>query len=450
MTKDLTCGHPLRIIFDFAVPVFFGYLFQQFYNLVDTVIVGQFLGVQSLAAVGSTGALHFFIIGFCMGLCSGFSIPVAQRFGAKDFSSMRKFVYNAGVLCLIFGTVITFVTSIFCRELLVFLRTPEDVLDMAYSYLVIIFMGIPVIIFYNILAGIIRSLGDSKTPLYFLVISAVLNIFLDLFFICVVKNGIAGAAYATVIAQAVSGVLCFFYMRAKFEVLRLSKDERKTDSKKMLILLGVGVPMGLQYSVTAIGSVILQSAVNILGSIYVAAMSTGAKIIMFFSTPFDALGTTMATYGGQNVGAARIDRLNTGLFWGCVMGFVYSFIAFFVLFFFESTITQFFMSRNESAETVMEVTRNIRFYILTNSASYILLALVNIVRFMIQGMGFSKLAIFAGAFELIGRAAIGILFVPIFGFKAGCFASPLAWVLADAFLIPAYFASRKKLLKMLS
>ncbi len=450
MTKDLTSGHPLRIIFNFAVPVFFGYLFQQFYNLVDTVIVGQFLGVSSLAAVGSTGSLHFLIIGFCMGLCAGFSIPVAQRFGAKDFSSMRKFVYNAAVLCVIFSIVLTALTVAFCRNILVLLQTPQDVLDMAYSYLVIIFAGIPVIIFYNVLAGIIRSVGDSKTPLYFLVISAMLNIFLDLFFIRVLKTGIPGAAYATVIAQGVSGISCFFYMRAKFDILILRKEDYRVEAKKMRALLGVGVPMGLQYSVTAVGSVILQSAVNVLGSIYVAAMSTGSKITMFFATPFDAMGTTMATYAGQNVGAAKIDRLNEGLFWCCFLGFAYSIVAFIGLYFFGENFAYFFMNRNESPEIVVEVAHNIKIYLFANTASYILLALVNIVRFMIQGMGFSKFAIFAGAFELIGRATIGILFVPVFGFAAVCFASPLAWVLADAFLIPAYFSSRNKLIKMLS
>ena len=213
MTKDLTVGHPLKIIFNFAVPVFFGYLFQQFYNLVDTIIVGQFLGVDALAAVGSTGSLNFFIIGFCMGICSGFAIPVAQRFGAGDYTSMRQFIFNSWILILIFSVVITSLSVIFCREMLVFLKTPENILDMSYSYFVIILAGIPVAFFYNILSGIIRSVGDSKTPLYFLMISACLNIALDLLFIAVFKMGIPGAAYATVISTAFSGILCFFYMK---------------------------------------------------------------------------------------------------------------------------------------------------------------------------------------------------------------------------------------------
>jgi putative MATE family efflux protein len=448
MTKDLTTGHPLKIIFNFAVPVFFGYLFQQFYNLVDTIIVGQFLGVDALAAVGSTGSLNFFIIGFCMGVCSGFAIPVAQRFGAGDYTSMRQFIFNSWLLVLIFSVVITSLSVIFCREMLVFLKTPDNILDMSYSYFVIILAGIPVAFFYNILSGIIRSVGDSKTPLYFLMISACLNIALDLLFIAVFKMGIPGAAYATVISQGFSGVLCFFYMKAKFEVLRLKKEDKIPSRRKMLSLLGIGVPMGLQYSITAIGSVILQSSVNVLGSVYVASMATAQKISIFFSVPFDALGTTMATYGGQNVGAKKIERLNPGLFWGSAIGFAWSFVALGILFFFTDNLAILFISKNETPETTAFVIRHVFYFLMANGTTYWLLTLVNVVRFMIQGMGFSRLAIFAGVFELIGRGVIGLVFVPLFGFQGACLASPLAWVLADAFLVPAYFSSRRKLIKM--
>lgn len=447
MTKDLTVGSPLKVIFDFAVPVFFGYLFQQFYNLVDTIIVGQFLGVSALAAVGSTGSLNFMIIGFCMGLCSGFAIPVAQKFGAKDFCGMRQFVFNSAVLGGIFAIVLTAVTVIFCRPLLLLLKTPADVIDGAYDYFVVILAGIPVVILYDLLSGIIRSVGDSKTPLYFLIFSAILNIILDLIFIACFGWGIPGAAYATVISQGVAGIICFFYMHRKFEILRLNKEDRVFSSKRSLSLLGTGVPMGLQYSITAIGSVILQAAVNVLGSVYVASIATGAKINIFFATPFDALGTTMATYGGQNVGAGRTERLNSGLFSACIIGFIYSAFAFVVMFFGSEALTNLFMSKNEAPEVIALVCKNVRLFLLVNSACYVLLVLVNVVRFMIQGMGFSTVAVFAGAFELVGRGVIGIVFIPMFGFAAACAASPLAWLLADSFLIPVFFWCCKKLKK---
>lgn len=449
MTKDLTAGQPLKIIFSFAVPVFLGYLFQQFYNLVDTIIVGQFLGVQALAAVGSTGSLNFLIIGFCMGLCSGFAIPVAQRFGGADYTSMRQLIFNSWILLLIFSIVLTVPSVIFCRPLLLLLKTPEDVLDMAYSYFAVILAGIPVTLFYNILSGIIRSVGDSKTPLYFLIFSALLNIVLDLLFIAVFNLGIPGAAEATVISQAAAGILCFFYMKKKFEILRLRKEDKVISTKKMLTLAGIGVPMGLQYSITAIGSVIMQSAVNVLGSLYVASVAAAQKITVFFSTPFDALGTTLATFGGQNVGAKKFERLNKGLFSGCIIGFIYSVTGFFIMLFFSENFALLFISGNEAPETISSIVANVRMFLIMNSAFYFLLTLVNTVRFMIQGMGFSKIAIFAGAFELAGRACIGIFCVPAFGFIAACFASPLAWLLADLFLVPAYFICRKHLIKHL-
>ena len=448
MTKDLTSGHPLRIIFSFAVPVFFGYLFQQFYNLVDTIIVGQFLGVDALAAVGATGSLQFFILGFCIGVCSGFAIPVAQRFGGNDYGAMRQFIFNAWILIAVFSIVITFFTVFFCYEMLSALKTPENIIGMSYSYFVIILSGIPVTFFYNMLAGFIRSVGDSKTPLYFLLISAVLNIALDLLFIAVFKWGIPGAAYATVISQGVSGVLCFFYMKKKFEILRLQKEDKIVSLKRMSTLFGIGVPMGLQYSITAIGSVILQWSVNSLGSIYVASMVTAQKISIFFSTPFDALGTTMATYGGQNVGAHKINRLNPGLFWGCAVGFLWSFVALVILFFFTDNLASLFINKSESPEVIAQVLKNVFYALMPNGCTYCLLTLVNCVRFMIQGMGFSTLAIFAGLAELVGRGFIGIVFVPVLGFKGACLASPLAWVLADSFLIPAYFACRKRLMHL--
>ncbi|WP_178841382.1 MATE family efflux transporter [uncultured Treponema sp.] len=445
MTKDLTVGRPLKVIFNFAVPVFFGYLFQQFYNLVDTIIVGQFLGVSALAAVGSTGSLNFMIIGFCMGLCSGFAIPVAQKFGARDFCGMRQFVFNSAVLAGIFAVVLTAVTVIFCRPLLLLLKTPADVIDGAYDYFVIILAGIPVVILYNLLSGIIRSVGDSRTPLFFLIFSAVFNIILDLVFIACFGWGIPGAAWATVISQGAAGVICLFYMHRKFEILRLNREDRFLSPARSLSLLGTGVPMGLQYSITAIGSVILQAAVNVLGSVYVASIATGAKINVFFATPFDALGTTMATYGGQNVGAGKTGRLNSGLLCACLIGFIYSAFAFVVMFFGSEALTGLFMNRNEEAEVVALVCKNVRLFLLVNSACYVLLVLVNVVRFMIQGMGFSGIAVFAGVFELVGRGIIGIVFIPVFGFAAACAASPLAWLLADGFLIPTFFLCCRKL-----
>ena len=444
MTKDMTNGSPMKLILGFSVPLLFGFLFQQFYNLMDTLIVGRFLGVDALAAVGSTGALNFLIIGFCMGVCNGFAIPLAHKFGAGDESGLRAFMMNAIYLSILFAAVMTVITVVFCRPILEVMQTPENILDGAYIYIVIIFAGIPATYLYNLVAGIIRSMGDSKTPVVFLVIASVLNIGLDLLFIIGTPLGVAGAALATVISQAVSGVACLIYSWKKFEILHPNADERKINGACMKTLCGMGVPMGLQYSITAIGSVILQSAVNTLGSNAVAAMTAGSKIGMFFCCPFDALGSTMATYGGQNVGAKKMDRISGGLKACSILGVSYAIIAFVVLFFLGRHLAMFFV---ESAET--QVIDNVHLFLIINSAFYIALAFVNIVRFLIQGMGYSKFAILAGVCEMVARTLVGFGFVPLFGFPAACFASPVAWIFADAFLFPAYFHVFKKTKRML-
>ena len=273
MTKDMTKGSPLRLILGFAFPMLLGMLFQQFYNLVDTMIVGKTLGVSALAGVGATSSINFMIIGFCMGICSGFAIPVAQQFGAGKYSELRKYVFNGYVCSAVFAVVMTILSVVFCAPILRLLNTPDDIFMHAYNYIVIIFAGIPTVFLYNIVSGIIRSLGDSKTPVYFLVLSSVINIALDFILILYVKMGVAGAGVATVVSQLIAGVGCTIYMYKKFDILKGTKQEKVISKKHISNLCFIGVPMGLQYSITAIGSTILQAAVNGLGSSYVAAMT---------------------------------------------------------------------------------------------------------------------------------------------------------------------------------
>lgn len=430
----------MKLILGFSVPLLFGFLFQQFYNVVDTVIVGRFLGVKALAGVGSTGSLNFLVIGFCIGVCNGFAIPLSHKFGAKDYAGLRRFMANGMWLSIAFAAVLTGTVCVFCRRILVWMKTPEDIFSDAYGYILIIFIGIPVIFLYNMLSGIIRAMGDSRTPLVFLTLSSVLNIALDLLCIIVFRMGVAGAAVATVVSQGVSGVLCLIYMVKKFPVLRVEKEEWRADAGLMRILCGMGIPMGLQYSITAIGSVVLQAAVNTLGSGAVAAVTAGSKVGMFFCCPFDALGSTMATYGGQNVGAGRLDRIGEGMKACSVLGVAYSVIAFAVLYLFGDRLSALFVDQAQAG-----LLADARFFLIVNSAFYIPLAFVNIVRFLIQGMGYSTFAILAGVCEMAARSLAGLLLVPTLGFAGACFASPLAWVFADFFLFPAYFHVKKKL-----
>lgn len=442
-TKDMTSGSPMKLILEFLIPMLFGLLFQQLYNMVDTIIVGKYLGVQALAAVGSTGSINFMIIGFCMGVCSGFAIPVAQKFGEKNETALRRYVANGAWLAVIFAIVMTMVVCVLCEDILILMRTPEDIIDGAYQYIFVIFMGIPAIYLYNLLSGIIRSMGDSKSPLIFLLISSVINIVLDLFTIIVLHMGVAGAAWATVIAQGISGILCLFYMKKKFTILKMQGDEWKLDKRAVQVLCGMGIPMGLQYSITAIGSVVLQTSVNLLGSVAVASVTAGSKVSMFFCCPFDAMGATMATYGGQNVGAKKLDRIGQGLKACVLLGAIYSVIAFVVIYFFSDVIALLFVDADET-----EILVNTRKFLLANVAFYFPLALVNIVRFLIQGLGYSKFAIIAGVCEMIARCFVGFCLVPLFEYTAVCFANPAAWIAADLFLVPAYLFVMKKLREM--
>lgn len=442
--KDMTKGSPIRLILGFAIPLLLGMLFQQFYNLVDMIIVGRFLGSSALAAVGSTGSINFMILGFCMGVCNGFAIPVAQKFGAKDEKQLRYYVANSIWLSIIFAVVMTIAVCALCRNILIWMDTPADIFDASYAYIIVIFMGIPVTYLYNLLSGFMRSLGDSKSPLIFLVISSVLNILFDVVAIAVFHLGVAGAAVATVLAQAISGISSLIYMIRKFPILRVHGEEWKWRGIFVARLCSMGIPMGLQYSITAIGSVILQTAVNGLGSMAVAAMTAGGKLSMFFCCPFDAFGSTMATYAGQNLGAGKLQRVTKGMVQCSFLAAGYSIVAAIVMILFGKNLALLFADSTE-----VELIANVAKLLVINSLFFIPLALVNIIRFAIQGLGFGKLAIFAGVAEMIGRSVVAFGFVARFGFVAACLASPFAWILADVFLIPAYAYCIRKLRPMI-
>lgn len=443
-TKDLTTGSPLKLILGFALPMFMGLLFQQFYSMVDTIIVGKYLGVEPFAGVGSTASLNFMVIGFCMGICGGFAIPIAQMFGAKNYSGLRRMVANCVWLSIAFSVVITMLVVAFCKPILRLMNTPENIFEYAYLYIVIIFAGIPFTILYNVTASIIRSLGDSKTPVFFLIISSVINIALDYIFIVFAGMNVEGAALATVISQGISGIVCTIYMKKHFSILKMEKGDMKPEPAYMVKLVSVGIPMGLQYSITAIGTVVVQTAVNGLGSLYVAGVTAGSRINMFLSCAFEALGQTMAPYAGQNVGAGKIERVGKGVTAGCICGFVVSAAMLVVVLLFGRDMSMLFLDEKNTA--VMEYSYQ---FILTSVAFYSLLTLVNVVRFTIQGMGYSTFAILAGILEMIARVLAGVILVPMIGYTGICFASPLAWIFADAFLIPAFFICRNRIKKKL-
>ena len=438
----MTSGSPAKLIFGFAIPMFLGLLFQQFYSMVDTLIVGKFLGVNPLAGVGSTTSLNFMVLGFCMGVCNGFAIPVAQMFGAKEEHRLRRYVTNGAWLCIVFSIVMTLVVVAVCRPVLVLMQTPEEIFEYAYVYIVIVFWGIPCTFLYNILAAIIRSLGDSKTPVIFLAISSGTNIVLDLVFVLVFGMGVEGPAIATVLAQGVSGIICLWYMYRKFSVLHASREEWRPEFSYMGKLCYIGIPMGLQYSVTAIGTLVLQAAVNGLGAAVVAGVTAGQKINAFIQCPLEALGQTMAPYAGQNMGAEKYDRIGKGLKSAVGMGFAVSVLCFVLAIFFGKQLTMLFVDASET--TIISYSYQ---FLLYCTGGYCLLTLVNTVRFTIQGMGFSVFAILSGIMEMIARILAATVVVQMIGFAGTCLAHPMAWLFADVFLIPAFFWCRKKVAK---
>lgn len=434
MTKDMTSGSPARLILRFTIPLIFGNLFQQFYSMVDTIIVGRFLGKESLAAVGSTGSINFLIIGFCLGLCSGFAIPVSQQFGAKNFAEMKKYIGNIIWLTIWSSVLFTVATVLLCRPMLEWMNTPSDIIEEAYWYIVVIFAGIPAIFLYNVQAALLRALGDSRTPVVFLVIASFLNIALDLLLIVVIPMGVVGAAVATVLSQLLSGVACFVFIVKKFPALHISRQDLHIDTGYLTRLCSIGIPMGLQFSITAIGSIILQTSVNALGSGIVAAVTAAGRLYSLFACAFDALGVAMSTYGGQNIGARKVERLSPGLRAAMIIGSIYSVFSLLVIWLLGKPLLTLFVEATE-----VEIINNAYLFMMINVAFFIPLAGVNIFRLMIQGMGYSKMAVFAGVSEMIARGVVGAWLVPALGYIAACFASPIAWIMADLFLIPAYY-----------
>lgn len=433
MIREMTHGKPLSLILGFCLPMLLGNLFQQLYSMVDTIIVGKFIDVDSLAAVGSTGSVSFLIIGFTTGITSGSCILPAQQFGAGNHSEMRRFIANAVYLCGITTVVVTALAVSLCYPLLKLMQTPSDIIDLAYNYIVVIFGGICVTMMYNLMAGILRAMGDSRTPLYFLILASLINIGLDLLFIIVFNMGVAGAGWATVISQGISGVLCIVYMKKNYPILQFEKGELAFSGKRLLSVAKISVPMGLQFSITAIGSILLQSAVNSLGKVCVAAVTAAGKMQNMVAAPMETLGITMATYAGQNLGAGKIQRITQGMHRAFAVGIIYAVAAALAVWLFSAPLCLLFVDAEET-----EVISQAVHFIGINAFFYPVISLLFITRNMLQGVGFSFLPMLAGASELAARAVVSIGFVPVFGFDAACFASPVAWSAATLLLIIVY------------
>ena len=439
-SKEMTSGPCLPLIFNFTLPLLLGNMLQQTYSLIDAAIVGKFLGINALASVGASTSVVFLILGFCNGCCGGFGIPVAQKFGARDYVSMRRLVSVSLKLAGMMSVGIALITCLLCAFILRTMQTPENIFQDAYWYLLITFIGVPCTFFYNLLSSIIRALEDSKTPFWFLLFSTILNVLLDLLCILVFHWGVAGAAIATVFSQGVSAVLCYFYMYRKFEILRMQPADKRFRPELARQLIFVGVPMGLQFSITAIGSIMLQSANNALGTACVAAFTAAMRIKMFFLCMLESLGIAMATFCGQNYGAGKPERIWTGVKAASLMMIVYVAAVAIILWGFSEKFVLLFVDPSET-----EIIADAALFLHISVSFFPVLGLLCILRYSIQGAGYTKLAMFSGVSEMIARILVSVVAVPLWGFWAVCFGDPTAWVFADAFLIPAFIYVYRRL-----
>lgn len=439
-SMDLTVGHPLKQILLFALPLVFGTMFQQLYSFADTVIVGRCLGIDALAAVGATYSLHFLILGFVQGACVGFGIPLAQSFGAGEKRELHRFLWNGFWVGSFFSVLLTVGTVILAAPLMAAMNTPENIFSMGVSYIRILFLGIPASILYNYSASVLRALGDSRHPFYFLLFSSILNVVLDYVFITDFHTGVEGAAAATVISQLVSGLLNTWWMFRRMELIEIRREDMSLSFRHIRKLCIIGLPMGVEYSVSAVGAILLQDAINILGSGAVAAQTAGEKIRQMFTLPMESIGMAMATYAGQNFGAGRMDRIKRGIRDGIVIQALYCAVVWVILLLMKGILVQIVLGSGS-----IQVARNAEKYLMICSCLFLLHGLLMIFRNVLQGMGYAGHAVLSGIWELAGRGLGGWIAVSGAGFTAVCFANPMAWGFALCYcaVMVLWFLKRK-------
>lgn len=439
MTKSMTAGSPAKLILLFALPLFIGNLFQQVYNMADAFIVGRMLGVNALAAVGCTGSLTFLLIGFAQGLSAGFSILTAQRFGAGEMDGVRQSYAASLVLGGVISLVLMAASMAGTRQLLVLLQTPPEILEDATRYLIVIFAGIPATMLFNVVSNVLRALGDSKTPLSFLVGGCVLNILLDVLLILYTPLGVMGAGVATVIAQLLAGAACVVYIHKAFPALRLHRSDWKLSRREVLRHLQMGLPMGFQSSIIAIGSLMLQYALNSLGSTAVAAFTAANKLESLGTLPLCSFGLAMGTFVAQNYGAGKLHRIRTGVLQCSAMALSWSVFMGMVFLVFGRQLATLFVGRDA------QVTGLSYIYLCVVAFSMWVLALLFIFRYSLQGLGQSFVPTFAGIMELVMRGVCAVCLVGPFGFTGACLANPMAWSGSAVPLVIAFFITMRRL-----
>ncbi len=442
MELDMTKGLPAKLIARFIIPIIIGNIFQQLYNMVDTIIVGRFVGVDALAAVGATGSVVFLILGFTQGLTTGFTVMTAQRFGAGDREGMKKSIGSAVILSVFVTVFMTAVSMAGMDSLLQLMNTPADIFEMSKQYILIICAGICFNVLYNLQASILRAIGNSVVPLVLLLISSVTNIVLDYVLIVYGKMGVSGAAAATVISQGLAGMLCLIYIIKSAPALHINRSHLKLEGQCVKNQLGVGIPMALQFSITAIGTILVQSALNLLGSLAVAAYSVACKVEQLVTQPFGAMGVTMATYSAQNRGVNDLGRIRKGVKTANNMSAVYAVIIYGVIYAVLPYIVPLFTSEN-----VAEIIEYAKIYIGICGIFFIPLGMIFIFRNTLQGCGFGFVPMMGGVVELASRGILAFVAAKMMSFTGVCVANISAWFTAGVFLLIAYRVLMKRMLE---
>ena len=412
----------MRLLLRFSLPMLVGNIFQQFYSMVDAMIVGRFVGVDALAAVGATGGMSFLVLGFVIGLANGFCVVVSQRFGARDEAGLRRCVAMTMLLSLIVTAVATAASFLGTEPMLRAMNTPENIFSDSAAYIGIIFLGLGASLFYNLFSGLLRAVGDSKTPLYFLCLSSALNVVLDLLFVVTFSMGVAGAAWATILSQGVSALLCLVYMLKKFPILRTGRADWAWHGPMVRRLARMGIPTALSNSVTAIGCMILQVTINGFGSTVVAAYTAASKVEQLTTQPTFTFGLAAATFTAQNAGAGKLDRVKDGVRKATVLNLIAGLAAAVVVWLFAAPITTWFVDPGETAVIAASV------QFLNIEAVFILaLGVLFVYRNALQGLGNAVMPLISGGVELAMRLAAAILLSRFLGYVGVCLANPVAW-----------------------
>lgn len=438
MPKTLTAGTPWRVILAFSIPLLIGNVIQQFYHVVDAMVVGQVLGVNALAAVGATGSILFLLLGFSWGMTSGFAIPTAQAFGARDTEGVRRSVAAGTILTGVASLIMTVAAPLVAEPLIILMRTPPELVEGATTFAVISFLGASATMFFNFLSAIIRANGDSKTPLYFLVMACVLNIILVIAFVGMLGFGIAGAAAATVVSQLFSVLACLVYVRRSQPALHVSRTHWKVSRQDLKEHLRIGLPMGFQASIVAIGSLAVQVRLNTLGADAVAAYTTAGRVDGIAVAFLASIGLAVATFTAQNYGAGKIDRINVGVRHAIWMSVGTAIALGVLLVVAGGPIVRSFVGSD--AQNVVDMAH---WFLVVNGATYWILGILFVTRGALQGLGRTLSPTISGLFELVMRVAAAIVLGGLFGFNGIVWSNPMAWIAAVVLLLPAWWATKK-------